>query len=51
MKKIKEKLLIGLVVLGICGLIYGVGYIKYKVWRAEHPYAKTWVFFIPSGKR
>lgn len=21
-------------------------FLKYIVWRAEHPYAKTWTFFI-----
>jgi hypothetical protein len=49
MKKFKEFLTITLFVLGICGLIYGIGYIKYKLWRAEHPHAKTWTFFIPKN--
>lgn len=26
--------------------IYGLCLLKYKVWRAEHPQAKTWTFFI-----
>jgi hypothetical protein len=51
MKKFKERLAILLVIIGICGVIYGIGYIKYKFWRAEHPQAKTWTFFIPSGHR
>lgn len=32
-------------------VIYGIGYVKYRIWRAEHPQAKTWTFFIPKGKR
>lgn len=32
------------VVIVLC--IYGLCYLKYKVWRAEHPQAKTWTFFI-----
>lgn len=50
MKKIKNILVIGLITLGICGVVYGIGYVKYKIWRAEHPQTKTWIFFIPSGK-
>ena len=49
MKKFKSILAIALITLGICSVIYGTGYIKYKFWRAEHPTAKTWTFFIPSG--
>lgn len=50
MKKVKERLFILLLILGICGGIYGIGYLKYTVWRAEHPHAATWTFFIPSKK-
>ena len=50
MKKLKEKLTIVLIILGFCGVVYGIGFLKYKIWRAEHPQAKTWTFFIPSGK-
>ena len=50
MKKIKDNLIIALIILGFCGVIYGIGYIKYNIWRAEHPQAKTWTFFIPRGK-
>jgi len=50
MKKIKERFTIALIVLGFCGVVYGIGYIKYKIWRAEHPQAKTWTFFVPRGK-
>ena len=50
MKKIKEKFTIALIILGFCGLIYGIGYIKYKIWRVEHPQAKTWTFFVSRGK-
>ena len=46
----KDKIKIGLILLGIFAVIYGIGFIKYKIWRAEHPQAKTWTFFIPKGK-
>lgn len=49
MKKFKSILTIILIILGMCRVIYGVGYIKYKLWRAEHPEAKTWTFFIPKS--
>lgn len=50
MKKIKDNLITVLIILGVCCLIYGVGYIKYNIWRAEHPNAKTWTFFVPEGR-
>jgi hypothetical protein len=50
MKKLKENLTVALIILGFCCLLYGVGYIKYKIWRAEHPQTNTWIFFIPRGK-
>jgi uncharacterized membrane protein YpjA len=50
MKRIKNTFLIMITIIAICATIYGVGYIKYKIWRAEHPYAKTWTFFIPNSK-
>lgn len=50
MKKLKERLIILLITIVFCGTIYGIGYVKYKIWRAEHPQAKTWTFFIPKGK-
>ena len=51
MRRLKESLKIILVVFMVISLLLGVGYIKYKIWRLEHPQAKTWVFFISSGKR
>ena len=30
--------------------IFGIGSYKYHFWRAEHPNAPTWTFFIPKGK-
>ena len=30
-------------------LIGGIGGCKYKLWRAEHPGAATWTFFIPKS--
>lgn len=29
--------------------IGGIGGCKYKLWRAEHPAAPTWTFFIPKS--
>ena len=49
MKKLKENLQIALIVLVGVTLIGGIGFVKYKFWRAEHPQAKTWTFFIPKG--
>jgi hypothetical protein len=50
MRRFKRILTTVLITLGICGIIYGISYVKYKFWRAEHPQAKTWTFFIPRGK-
>ena len=50
MKKLKEILQIALIILGVVALIGGIGFVKYKIWRAEHPQAKTWTFFIQKGK-
>lgn len=50
MKKFKNILIASLITLGICSVIYGIGWIKYKFWRAEHPQAKTWTFFVPNSK-
>jgi hypothetical protein len=50
MKKIKNALAITLIVLVFSSVIFGIGYVKYKFWRAEHPTAKTWTFFISNGK-
>jgi hypothetical protein len=51
MKKIKYHLATALIILGVCSAIFMIGYIKYKFWRAVHPQAKTWLFFIPKGNR
>jgi hypothetical protein len=46
MKKDKEILNLWLAV-GILLLItFGGGYLKYKIWRWEHPNVSSWVFFI-----
>ena len=50
MKKIKDNFIILLITVGLCIVIYGIGCIKYKIWKSEHPQAKTWTFFIPKGK-
>jgi len=31
-------------------IIVGIGSCNYKLWRAEHPNAATWTFFIHSHK-
>jgi len=41
MKKLKSVLSIVLVTLMIGLIIYGIMYIKYRIWRAEHPQTKT----------
>jgi len=46
MKKLKEKFTIALIILFICG----GGFIRYKIWKAEHPQAKTWMFFVSKSK-
>ena len=50
MNKIKENLTIALIILGFCGIVYGIGCVKYTIWKNEHPQAKTWTFFIPSRR-
>ena len=47
MKKLKDNLVLLILMLGILAGIYGLVRIKYFFWRAEHPQAKTWTFFIP----
>lgn len=37
-------------VLLVVFIITGIGSCKYQFWRAEHPNAPTWTFFIPKGK-
>lgn len=49
MSKIKKLYPFGLMLFVII-LIAAVGYTKYYIWRAEHPDAKTWTFFIPKGR-
>ena len=39
--------LIGALILVLI-LIGGIGSCKYMFWRAEHPNAATWTFFIPN---
>lgn len=40
----KAKIAAIILILFFAGLVT----IKYKIWRAEHPQAKTWTFFIPD---
>ena len=48
MKQIKENFKVLLIIIGFCLIVYGIGYLKYNIWIAEHPSAETWTFFIPS---
>ena len=48
MQKLKDILLIGVIIIFIGLTITSIGFVKYKIWRAEHPEAKTWTFFIPE---
>ena len=48
MKKIKEYLKVLLIIIAIGGFMGGIGFVSYKIWRAEHPNAATWTFFIRS---
>jgi len=41
--KLLKSLIIGLAVIGI--LVLGT-IIDYKIWRAEHPNAQTWTYFL-----
>jgi hypothetical protein len=46
MKKIIDNLrVIGIITILLL-IIAGIGYIDFKLWRAEHPTAKTFTFFI-----
>jgi hypothetical protein len=49
MKKFKGFLITMLISGGVLITIYGLVWVKYKIWRAEHPQAQTWTFFVPSG--
>jgi hypothetical protein len=51
MKKLKERFQMALIVIGMLVVIGGIGFVKYKIWRAEHPQADTWTFFVPRGGR
>lgn len=49
-KELKEKLQVWMVILCLLGIVIGIGSVKYYIWRAEHPLAKTWTFFIPRSR-
>lgn len=48
-EKTQEKLSIILVIVILLMVIFGIGYVKYRIWRAEHPQTNTWIFFIPNS--
>lgn len=49
MKRLKKILITWGIGICLCGILCGAGYLKYLVWRAEHPQAKTWTFYIPQN--
>ena len=51
MKKIKNFLVYAGIITAFLAIIGGIGFVKYKIWRAEHPNGATWTFFIPSGRK
>lgn len=50
MKNTKQILNTVLIVVVLNIVVFGIGYLKYKIWRAEHPQTSTWIFIIPSSK-
>ena len=48
MQKLKKIVALGLIILFVGLTITSIGFVKYKIWRAEHPTASTWTFFIPK---
>ena len=50
LKKITENIKVFFIILCFVGIVLGIGYIKHNIWRAEHPQAKNWTFFIPKSK-
>jgi len=46
MKKIMNFIRIASIMLAIMGILTMLVGISYKIWRAEHPQAKTWTFFV-----
>jgi len=50
MNKLKNKIIGIVLIIAIPVFIFGIGYIKYKIWKAEHPHTSAWVFFIPTNK-
>lgn len=49
-KSVKNTLAVIGITLIIGAVIYGIFWVDYKIWRAEHPNAKTWTFFIHSSR-
>ncbi len=50
MKKIKL-FLIGIAIVGIIVVVIGGAFwINFHLWRAEHPQAKTWTYFIHARR-
>jgi hypothetical protein len=43
MKRIFSNILIALFA---CFVLFILGFFKYKIWRAEHPNAETWTFWV-----
>jgi hypothetical protein len=34
------------IVLAVCLFLFMLGFLKYKIWRSEHPTAETWTFWV-----
>lgn len=48
MNKLKDFFKTALAILAILFVLCGMVFISYTIWRAEHPQAKTWTFFVSS---
>ena len=49
MTRLLKLIKILLIALFVSMFIYMIGFLKYKVWRAEHPNAETWTFWISKN--
>ena len=45
-KEMKKIIKTTLIIMAFVTIVASVGFLNYKVWRAEHPQAATWTFFI-----
>jgi len=45
-KEMKKIIKTTLIIIAFVAIVASVGFLNYKIWRAEHPQAATWTFFI-----